>query len=284
MKMSKETKIFNILIYILLIFISVVCIYPFWHVLMASLSDGIEILGHRGLLLLPKGFSLDAYKEVFSDAYIFSGLKNTLFLLVVGLPLDIIMTALAAYVFSCKNVMFKKPLQFFCMLTMYVSGGTIPFYLTLKDLHLLDSLWGIVIPFCFTTYNMIILRTAFESLPESLREAAQIDGAGHIRILFQITLPLCKATIAVVTLYYGVAIWNGWFWSSAIMREKTKYPFQLILRQMLITNKLDSDANVELLETTKYASIIVSVIPILLIYPFIQKHFTKGVMIGAVKE
>lgn len=284
MKMSKEAKIFNILIYIVLIFISVACIYPFWHVFMASLSDGIKILGHRGLLLTPKGFSLAAYKELFADKYIFTSLKNTLFLLGVGLPLDITMTALAAYVFSNKNLMFKKPLQIFCMLTMYVGGGTIPFYLTLKDLHLLDSLWGIVIPFCFTTYNMIILRTAFEAIPDSLREAAQIDGAGHLRILFTITIPLCKATIAVVALYYGVAIWNGWFWSSAIMREKSKYPFQLILRQMLITNKLDSDANIEFLETVKYATIVVSVIPILLIYPFIQKHFTKGVMIGAVKE
>lgn len=283
MRISRGEKAFKAVICTILILLSIICLYPFWHVAMASISDGTEILKHRGMLLLPVGFSLEAYREVLSDAYIFSGLKNTLFLLGVGLPLDIVMTSLAAYVFSQKNLMFKKPLMMFCMFTMYVSGGTIPFYLTLKDLHLTNTLWGIVFPFCFATYYMIILRTAFEAIPDSLNEAAQIDGAGHVRILFTIVAPLCKATIAVVLLYYGVNIWNGWFWSSAILREKSQYPLQLILREMLITKNSDSDADIKLLETVRYAAIMVSVIPILFVYPFIQKHFTKGVMIGAVK-
>lgn len=283
MKVSKQDKVFKIIIYVIMAFLGLICFYPFWHVAMASFSDGTQILKHRGALIWPVGFSLDAYKEVLKDGYVFSGLKNTLILLGVGLPLDIVMTALAAYFFSRKNVMFKKPLFMFFMVTMYVSGGTIPFYLTLRDLGLLKTLWGVILPFCFTTYNMIILRTAFEAIPDSLTEAAQIDGAGHIRILFTIILPLCKATIAVVTMYYGVSIWNGWFWSSAILREKSQYPLQLILREFLIVKSGDNTADVQIIETAKYAAIMISVFPILLVYPFIQKHFTKGVMVGAVK-
>lgn len=283
MKVSKQDKFFQAIIYIIMGCLALICFYPFWHVAMASFSDGTLFVGHSGALLKPLGFSLEAYKEVLKDGYVFSGLKNTLILLGVGLPLDIVMTALAAYFFSRKSLMFKKPLFIFFMITMYVSGGTIPFYLTLKDLHLLNSLWGIILPFCFTTYNMIILRTAFEAIPDSLTEAAQIDGAGHIRILFTIILPLCKATIAVVTLYYGVSIWNGWFWSSAILRSKSDFPLQLILREFLITKSGNNTADVEIVETAKYAAIMISVFPILIVYPFIQKHFTKGVMIGAVK-
>lgn len=195
-----------------------------------------------------------------------------------------VMTCLGAYFFSRKNVYFKKPLFLMILLTMYVQGGTIPFYLTLKDLHLTGTLWGVIIPAALSTYNMIVLRTAFESIPDSLSEAARIDGAGHLTILFKIVLPLSKASFAVIAMYYGMNIWNSWFWASTILQKESQLPLQSVLRNLLIVDEASAELGVTVKETVKYATIIVSNIPVLFIYPFMQKYFTKGVMIGGVKE
>jgi len=261
-----------------------------WFVAMASFSDSSQLIAHSGFLLKPLGFNLQAYLKVFENPMILKGYANTLFILVVGVALDLVMTALAAYFFSRKGVMFKKPLMLFVLFTMFFSGGMIPFYLNLKDLHLINSRWGLIIPFMISTYNMIILRTSFESIPDSLTEAARIDGAGHITILFKIILPLSKAIMAVMVLYYGVSIWNAWFWASAILRDRELYPLQVILREILISNDLQAmnggaGADAEAIaQSIKYATIMVATVPILFVYPFLQKYFTKGVMIGAVKE
>ena len=176
------------------------------------------------------------------------------------------------------------------LFTMFFSGGMIPFYLTLKDMHMINSRWGLIVPFMISTYNMIILRTSFESIPDSLTEAAKIDGAGHMTILFRIILPLSKAIMAVMVLYYGVSIWNGWFWASTILRDRELYPLQVILREILISNDIQAmnggaggDAEA-IAQSIKYATIMVATVPILFVYPFLQKYFTSGVMIGAVKE
>lgn len=289
-KVSRGEKIFRVFNYIFLTLIVLICLYPMWHVLMGSVSDGNRLISHSGVLLLPLGFNLDAYARVFSNPNILSGYTNTLFILVVGVILSLIMTSLGAYFFSRKGVMFKKPLMLLVMFTMFFSGGMIPFYLTLRDVHLTNTLWGLIIPFMVSTYNMIILRTSFEALPESLTEAAKIDGAGHVKILVSIVLPLSKAILAVMVLYYGVAIWNGWFWASAILRDRDKYPLQLILREILLSNDSQGmtggaggDAEA-LSQTIKYATIMVATVPILCVYPFLQKYFATGVMIGAVKE
>ena len=165
------------------------------------------------------------------------------------------------------------------------------FYLNLKDLHLTGTRWGLIILFMINTYNMIILRTSFESIPDSLVEAAQIDGAGHITILAQVVLPLSKAILAVMMLYYGVSIWNSWFWASAIIRNREMYPLQIILREILMQNDVSSmTAGTSAMDTEsigmtiKYATIMVATVPILCVYPFLQKYFTKGTMVGAVKE
>lgn len=177
------------------------------------------------------------------------------------------------------------------MFTMFFSGGMIPFYLNLKELHMTNTLWGLIIPFMINTYNLVIMKTAFESIPDSLIEAAQIDGASHWKILFSIVLPLSKAIIAVMVLYYGVSTWNSWFWASAILRERQLYPLQVILREILLQNDVTSmsagaaatDAE-SIAMSIKYATIMVATIPILCVYPFVQKYFTKGTMVGAVKE
>ena len=173
---------------------------------------------------------------------------------------------------------------------MFFSGGMIPFYLTLRDLKLTNNLMGLIIPFMINTYNMIILRTSFQSIPDSLVEAAQIDGAGHITILWRVIVPLSKSILAVMVLYYGVGIWNSWFWASTIIRTRELYPLQVILREILMQNDVGSMttgvsvADQESIgQSIKYATIMVATVPILCIYPFLQKYFTKGVMIGAVK-
>jgi len=258
---------------------------------MASFSKSNLLTQHFGLLLKPLGFSLDAYKKVFQNPMIMRGYANTIFILVVGVTFDLVMTSLGAYFLSRKRVMFKRPIMLLVIFTMFFSGGMIPFYLNLKDLHLTNSHWGLIIPFMINTHNLIILRTSFESIPDSLVEAAQIDGAGHFTILVKVVVPLSKAILAVMILYYGVSIWNAWFWASAIIRTREMYPLQVILREILMQNDVASmsagagASDAEAIGMSiKYATIIVATVPILCVYPFLQKHFTKGTMVGAVKE
>lgn len=290
-KRSKGERAFSVFNYIFLSLLIVLCLYPVWYVAVASFSNSNLLTQHTGLLIKPVGWSIDAYKKVFKNPMIGRGYLNTLFILVVGVFLDLVMTSLGAYFLSRKRVMFKRPIMLLIVFTMFFSGGMIPFYLNLKDLRMTNSLWGLIVPFMISTYNLIILRTSFESIPESLIEAAQIDGASHITILMQIVIPLSKAILAVMVLYYGVSIWNSWFWASAIIRTREMYPLQVILREILMQNDVSSmTAGSSALDTEaigmtiKYATIIVATVPILCVYPFLQKHFTKGTMIGAVKE
>lgn len=290
-KRSRGEKIFTVFNYAFMIAIIILCIYPIWYVAVASFSDSNLLTQHTGPLLWPEGFNLGAYKKVFKNPMIVKGYLNTLFLLLVGVPINIIMTSLGAYFLSRKRVLFQKPIMIAIMFTMFFSGGMIPFYLNLKDLHLTNTLWGLIIPFMINTYNMVIMKTAFQSIPDSLIEAAQIDGASHWKILISIVLPLSKAIIAVMVLYYGVSTWNSWFWASAILRERQLYPLQVILREILLANDVSSmssgaaatDAE-SIAMSIKYATIMVATIPILFVYPFLQKYFTKGTMVGAVKE
>lgn len=290
-KRSRGSKAFDIANIVILILLSLICVYPVWYVLVASLSDSNLLMQHTGPLLKPVGFSLASYKAVFKNPMIMTGYLNTLKILTLGLITNIVMTSLGAYFLSRKQVLWKKPIMIMITVTMFISGGMIPFYQTLQDYHLTDTHLGLILPFMISTYNMIILRTAFESIPESLCEAARIDGAGHYRILFSIVLPLSKAMLAVMILYYGVGIWNGWFWGSTILSDRTMYPLQVVLREILMANDTSSmtagvgAGDVEAVGATiRYATIIVATLPILFVYPFLQKYFTKGVMVGAVKE
>ena len=284
-------RAFSVINYIILTALALICLYPMLYVIFASVSDSGLLTQHTGLLLSPRGFSTAAYEKVFKNPMIARGYLNTLFLLVVGVSVQVMMTALAAYVLSRKNVMWKNLLMMCITFTMFFSGGMIPFYLNMKQLHLTNSLLGLIIPFMINTYNLIILRTSFASLPESLTEAAQIDGAGHLKILFSIVLPLSKAILAVMVLYYGVGIWNSWFWASTILRNRESYPLQVVLREILLQNSTTSMTmgvgagdQESVAATIKYATIVVATVPILCVYPFLQKYFATGVMVGAVKE
>ena len=290
-KNSNSFSIFNLFNICILSILALLCIYPIWYVLMASLSNGNLIMQHSGLLLLPIKPNIAAYIAVFKNKMILSGYLNTIKILIISLILQITMTSIGAYFFSRERVLFKKPLMFMITLTMFISGGMIPFYQNLRSLHLMNSHWGLILPFMISTYNMIILKTSFESIPKSLSEAARIDGAGHIRILFSIVLPLSKPVLAVMLLYYGVGVWNGWFWASTILTDRSMYPLQVILREILLSNDTSvmtqgvSTGDLEAVGATiRYATVIVATLPILCAYPFLQKYFTKGIMIGAVKE
>ena len=290
-KESFGSKVFDVVNIVILALLSVACFYPVWYVLVASLSDGNLLMQHSGILLKPIKLSFAAYVKVFQNPMIIQGYLNTLKILVLSLAVQLTMSSIGAYFFSRRSVMFKRPLMILITITMFISGGMIPFYQTLQDLNLLETHWGLIIPFAISTYNMIILRTSFEGIPESLSEAARIDGAGHFTILFKIILPLSKAILAVMALYYGVGTWNGWFWGSTILTDRTMYPLQVILREIIMSNDTSSmtggtsAGDVEAIGATiRYATIIVATLPILCVYPFLQRYFTKGVMVGAVKE
>jgi putative aldouronate transport system permease protein len=218
------------------------------------------------------------------------GYRNTLFVLTVGVSLSLLATSIGAYILSRKNVMFRTPIMMAITFTMFFSGGMIPTYLNLLDLGLTNTLWGLIIPGMISTYNLIIMRTSFQQIPDSMSEAAVIDGAGHLQILFHVILPLSKAIIAVMILYYGIGIWNSWFWASVIIRDREMLPLQVILREILMQNSVIDMAGgagvgeqESIAMTIRYATIIVATIPVLCLYPFLQKHFAKGVMIGGVK-
>lgn len=285
-KLTTGEKVFQVFNYSFLTLLSIVCFYPLYHVLMASFSDGLSLLGHSGLLLWPIDFTTLAYERVLANKDIYTGYFSTLKLLFFGTSWQMIMTILCAYVLSRPRFLLRRPLMLMITFTMFFSGGTIPFYMNLRDLGMLGHMWGLIIPFSMATYNMIILRTAMEGIPAGLIEAATIDGAGHFMVLWKVVLPLVKATLAVLVLYYGVAHWNNWFWAVRVISEREQMPLAVILREILIENALgqmDGDMSTQS-ESIKYATIVVSTLPILCIYPFIQKYFTQGVMIGAIKE
>ncbi len=245
-------------------------------------------MSNQGILFWPDGFSLIAYKKVFQNPSIYIGYANTLFYVIIGTAINIYATASAAYVLSRQNLMLKKFFSIMFIFTMYFSGGLIPSYLLMDQLGLVNNRMGLILPVAVSTYNLLIMTTGFQSISAALEESAKIDGAGSWIILTRIIVPLAKPTIMVIMLYYAVGHWNSWFRAMIYIRDSDKMPLQLLLRNILTRSQLGAMAgntDVEDVGTTiKYATIIVSTIPILCIYPMIQKHFVQGVMIGAVKE
>lgn len=271
--------------------IGLIMMYPMIHVVLSSVSDGRRILEHSGFLYRPLGFDLGAYRAVFRNPMILLGYRNTSFLIIVGSIYSVFMTSLGAYFLSRKNILWKKHIMFLIVFTMFFSGGMIPFFLNVNSMGLTNTLWALLIPFSVTTFHMIIMRTAFQTIPDSLEESARIDGANDFHILFRVILPLSMPVIAVMLLFYSVDRWNAWFWASIFLRNRELFPLQLILREILIANDLavmTSGTEVAdrslIAATIRYSVIVVATVPVLFIYPFLQKYFIQGVMIGALKE
>jgi len=293
MKVKRTTGeiIFDIVNNIFLLFVIVITVYPFLYILFASLSDPLKILQDEKILFLPNGFNIAAYKAVFKNPNVILGFRNTLIYVVLGTTLNMILTMFGAYALSKKDLYGLKIFMVLIAFTMFFSGGLIPTYLLVKKIHFIDTIWAIIIPNAISTWNLIIMRTSFQSVPESIPESAKIDGANDLIILFKLVIPISIPVIAVIVLYYAVAHWNSWFNASIYLRDRNLYPIQLILREILILNNTDnmmmgtSALDTQPIgETIKYSTTIIATIPILTIYPFLQRYFVKGVMIGSLKE
>lgn len=282
---------FQILVWIVLALAVVVTLYPFVYVISMSLSS-LEAVAAQKVKLLPVGFSLDSYKLVFSNPDLLRSYYNTIWYTAVGTALSVAVTILGAYPLSRRELIWRKPFMLAIIVTMYFSGGMIPGFLLVKNLGLLDTRWAIVIPPLVSAFNMIVCKTFFESTNESVIESAKLDGCNDIGILWRIVLPVSMPIVAVMALFYAVDRWNSYFSALLYLRDSKLYPLQIYLMNTLIQDN-DSSAmqTVEdaakramMAAQIKYALIIVSTLPILFVYPFVQKYFVKGVMLGSVKE
>ncbi len=291
MKMSLTDRIFDIIVNILAVIIIVVIIYPLLFVLAASFSDPDYVLQGE-VTIFPKGFSLYPYKLVFQNGDIWRGYMNSIIYTVLGTFISITLTICLAYSLSRKDMPHRKFLTLFILFTMYFSGGMIPSYLLVKNLKLYNTMWAVIIPVAINTYNFIVAKTFFEnSIPKEMYESAMIDGSGDIRTLWSIVLPLSTSIISVLILYYAVDYWNAYFNALIYLNNEKLYPLQIILRNILLvgqteqmgSNSVGMGEKIKMAEAIKYSVIVVSSLPVLIIYPFVQKHFVKGVMIGAVK-
>ena len=285
-KKSAEDIVLDIVIGVILICFSLICLYPIWFVLMASFSDSTSVVMSHGLLFWPKNFSLTAYALVFENKLFVSGFVNSIKLLCMSLPINIVLTLMCGYFLSCDGMMLKKPITAMIIFTMYFSGGMVPNYMNVKDLGLYNTLWAVVLTGALSVYNSFICRSAIQGIPDSLKESAYLDGANDLQIIFRVILPLIKPTLAVLTMYYGVGLWSSWFKAAIYLKDNSKVPIQNVLRSVLILGKeagMESGYVDMYAETIKYAAIVITTVPILFIYPFLQKYFVGGVMVGAVK-
>ena len=293
MRMSRGQKAFNVFNITFMVLLMIVTLYPFYYVICASFSSSTYLQVHRGFLIAPVKATIGAYKKTFNHALILSGFANIFKIMIVALPINLLVTIVAAYFMSQRGMMFKGPIVFLMMFTMFFGGGLIPSYLNIKQLGLYNTLWALILPGCLSIYNAIIMKTAMEAVPESLSESAYIDGANDLVVLFRILVPLIIPTLAVILLYYGVGHWNSWFPATVYLEDNTKLPIQAVLRSIVIENEMLLGGATEVIEgetyandyteTIKYAVIVISTIPILCVYPFLQRFFVKRVMIGAVK-
>lgn len=299
MRKLNSDKIFGFVNIVLLIIIMIIIIYPLYFTIIASVSDPMEVVG-GGITLWPKGLTWDSYKAVFEEKDIWIGYRNSILYTLIGTIFSLILTIPAAYALSKPKMRFKGIINTFFVFTMFFSGGLLPFYLLVRDLELLNKPYTLIILGSLSVYNIIVARTYFQtSIPDTLYEAAEIDGCSEFGKFFRIALPLAKPIIAVIALYYAVGRWNDYFSGLIYISEDDYYPLQLVLRNILQASQVSlsgldtsSMSSEELLylikqsnlaESMKYAVIFIGSLPMLIIYPFIQKYFVKGVMVGSVK-
>lgn len=283
---------FDYLNTVLMVVLCLICLYPMLYVAFSSISNPTRLANFRGILVWPLGFCLEGYRLVFQNPNILSGYGNTIIYLIFGTLTAVTMTTLAAFVCSRTKWMWCRGMTLMIVIHMFFGGGIIPFYMLIRELGWIDSRLALIVPGALAVTNMIILRTAIQGIPDALEESARIDGANDLQILVRVILPLISAAIAVQVLFYAVGHWNAWFNATIFLRTRKLYPLQVILREILINDDMQSlqgvglsggaDAsNLRIL--TQYCTIIVGTVPILCIYPFLQKYFVKGMLIGAVK-
>lgn len=292
-KVRRQGKdlLFDIVLYSICAVMLLLVIYPLWFIVIASFSDPSAVAGGH-VWILPVGFTLEGYDELFKQAEVWTGYKNTIIYTVLGTIFGLVVNIPAAYALSRKDLWGRKVLMGLFVFTMFFSGGMIPIFLTVQEMGFYNNFWVMIIPFSVSAYNIIVARTFFEtSLPADLWDAAQIDGCGNLRYFFTMALPLSKAVISVIALWTAVGQWNGYYNALLYLRDAKLHPLQLIMRNILITNQVFASMGtgeaamiaMRRANLVRYSMIIIATVPIMCVYPFIQKHFDQGVMIGAVK-
>lgn len=290
MKEKGRIKGMDILLAVLLTLGAVAIIVPFWNVLVVSFATQKEYVDNP-LMLFPKTPTLESYRYLFRDSKIWRGYVNTFKLLVMGLPLSMFLTTTMAYGLSRKGFPGRRLIIGLVVFTMIFNGGIVPMYLVMKQLKLTGTLWAVTFSTCFSVFNMILMMNYFDTIPESLMESARLDGAGEWRILGSIVLPLSRPIMATVTLFYGVSIWNEWYDAMIFLRKANMLPLQNVLRSIIQETEISTSATGSIAamggprfdDGIKMAAVFLSMIPIMCFYPLLQKHFTKGIMVGAVK-
>ena len=293
-KLKKKITVGTICNYAIITLITFCCLYPFLNVIAYSLSGYNAVLSGR-VTFYPIDFTLDAYKEILKRSQIWLAMRTTVVVTIMGTALSLLLTVCAAYALSRDYLPGRKLFTGFILFTMYFGGGMIPTFLVVQGLGLTNTVWAMIVPGMLSVYNVIVLRTSFESVPESLYESAALDGANHWHMLTKITIPLSKAALATITLFYAVGKWGEWYNALVYLQKRRDlYPLQMFLRELLVvqedmdallSSSVGASADAYLLkEVIKYATIIVTTVPILCVYPFLQKYFVKGVLIGGVKE
>ncbi|MDQ0898015.1 MULTISPECIES: carbohydrate ABC transporter permease [unclassified Paenibacillus] len=287
---SKGDKVADAAINTVLTLFALVTLFPLYYVVIVSLTPYIEVMKNGGFVIWPEHFTFQAYKEIFGSARIPQALKITVFITVVGTTLNLVVTTLLAYPLSKKSVPGRNFILMALVFTMIFSGGIIPLYIMVRSLGLYDSVWALVIPGMVSTFNLLIVKTYFENLPAEVEEAAKVDGCGDIQTLFRIVLPLSAPIMATIGLFYGVTHWNEYFKGIFYISDKTLMPMQVVLRSMIQAPNVSSELSINSLvldalppETIKMAVVVVATLPLLIIYPFLQKYFVKGALLGSVK-
>lgn len=288
--MYKKINWFDYLNYFFMLIIMIIMFYPMYHVLIVSISSGSAVITGK-VSIFPVDITLMTYKAVLNDPYILNAYKNTLVYTSVGVAINLVMTMLCAYPLSRSGLKGRRIMTAVIMVTMFINGGLIPLYLLVSSLNMINSIWAIVLPTAISTYNMIIMRTFFLGIPNEMHESAHMDGATEFNTFIKIILPLSKSITATMLLFYAVSHWNSFFPAMIYLNDRKKFPLQIILRNIVIlgSNAAQSEtsggaSDFLITESTiKYATIIVATLPIMAFYPFIQKHFVKGVMIGSLK-
>ncbi len=290
-KEHAPVTVFDYLNGALMILLCLICVYPMLYVMFASLSEPNLLAAHSGGLLHPLGFTTKGYELVLSNKNIFTGYYNTIIYVVFGTLIAIMMTLVSAFLVSRNKWQWSAPLMILITVHMFFGGGMIPFYLLIRDMDLINTRWAILLPGALNVWNMVVLKTAMMGVPSSLEESAFIDGANDLQILVRVYVPVIGSAIAVQVILYAVGIWNSWFNASLFLNDRQLFPLQIILREILINSDTQSLGAAESASTdinfykdlTKYCTIIISTLPIMCIYPFMQKYFVKGMMVGAVK-
>ncbi|KPV59693.1 sugar ABC transporter permease [Paenibacillus sp. A3] len=274
---------------VLLLGVAAATLYPFVYMAAVSLSKDIYVMKNE-VFLWPKGFNLNMYEVVFRDKQIWSAYGNTILYVTLGTAVSLVVTSMGAYALSRKDMVFQRGFTLMIVFTMFFSGGMIPTFLVVRELGLVDTIWAMVLPGAVNTWNLIIMRTFFSGMPKELEESGRMDGLTDIGVFVRIVLPLSKAVFATIGLFYAVALWNNFYLPLLYLRQPDLFPLQVLLRNLILAGAVNSGEvtsiggdNLIVEDSLKFATIMVSTVPILLIYPFIQKYFVKGVMIGAVK-